>query len=341
MIYMKTILSILFLSCALLTNAQMQVKAYSLEEMKAGFISQYVNHEPEPSLTEYDEIWFDSQLYATYGDEKDSIDPYYANKIKSLKRIMESDPSLRVVKNKVLPPSIYLWIYDKENKNATLYWIGFKDDKGSKKQTKLREWLCKQFGTVVIENCTLVPAKWFSGQLKILESPMVYGNTLVALSLYIANVVNGEFEKSKYSYPSSRYEWSHLESDVKYIREGIMEVSTHGPWSRKQRKAMALNLFARDVNKLCTLQRDIRPVEYSFLFFVDSEFKTHLHVLLPSQLNAEDEKRISELSNAIEAQPTKVFGRYWTLEVKRFSGRYVKAIFDGRGWHFSDYNCNE
>lgn len=101
---MKTVLSILFLACVLATNAQQtQVKAYSLEEMKAGFISQYVNHEPEPSLSGYDEIWFDSQLYATYGDEKDSIDPYYANKIKSLTRIMESDPSLRVVKNKVLP----------------------------------------------------------------------------------------------------------------------------------------------------------------------------------------------------------------------------------------------
>ena len=169
---------------------------------------------------------------------------------------------------------------------------------------------------------------------------MVYGNTLVSLSLYIANVVNGEFEKSKYSYQTSRYEWGYLERDVESIRDGMNTLV--GEYRNEKRlQQMALNLFARDVNRLCTMQKGIRPVEYSFLFFVDSEFKTHLHVLLPSQLDAEDEKRISELSRAIEAQPIKVFGRYWTLEVKRFSGRYVKAIFDGRGWHFSDYNCNE
>ena len=337
---MKTILSIIFLSCALATNAQeVQVKAYSLEEMKAGFVSQYVNHEPAPSLTGYDEIWFDDQFYAAYEEKMDSLYPDQVKEMKAMKRILKSDPSLRVVNNKVLPPSIYLWIYVKDQEHGMLYWMGFKEGKDSIGQAELREWICKQFGTVVIENCTLVPAKWFSGQLKVIKSPRVYGNTLVSSRLFVADIVKGEIIESKFvAYREPRGEpGGRLIGDIIRIRDGMI-YTFDGYWNAERLQQTALTLFARDVNRLCTMQKGIRPVEYSFLFFVDSEFKTHLHVLLPSQLDAEDEKRISELSNAIEAQPRAVFSRYWTIEAKRFSGIYVKAIFDGSGWHFSDYN---
>jgi len=337
---MKTILSIIFLSCALATNAQ--VGAYSLEEMKAGFFSQYVNHEPGPSLKAYDEVRFNDQFYTASGNILDSIYPFFYRH-KLMKRILTADPSLRVVKNKVLPPSVYLWTYGKGKENGMLYWMEFADGNGLPEQVKMQKWLYEQFGTTVLNNCRLVPAKWFSGQLKVIESPRVYGNTVVSSSLYIVNVVNGEIEKTESAYEKVKGDSSSLIGDFKDLREGMSNASQFK--DEKLLQEIALNFFARDVNRLCIVPREIRPnkdyrPEYSFLFFVDSALKTHLHVLAPSKLDAEDEKRISELSKVIEAQPAGVFARYWTLEGKKFSGMYVKGVILG-GWNFIEYKYEE
>ena len=340
---MKTVLSILFLACVLATNAQQtQVKAYSLEEMKAGFISQYVKHEPEPLLTDSDEIRFSDQFYAASENNADSIPLAFLKRMKPMQRILAPDPSLRVVKNKVLPPSIYLWIYDKDKESEMLYWMGFRKSKDSIEQVKLEKWICKQFGSIVMNNCTLVPAKWFSGQLKILELPMVYGNTVVASKLYRATVVKGEIKKTESVYGEVKADSSSLIGDINSIRKS-MHARSYGLWGYERLHQLALNLFGRDINnvsKLRTVPKGVysKEYEYDFLFVVDSDLKTHLHVLTPSQLDEDSEKRISELSSAIEAQPAGIFGRYWTLEGQKFPGIYVRGLFDGLKWHFFEYN---
>lgn len=325
----KKILISILLIC-FVWNVKAQNDAYTLDEMKDAFVSQYVKHDPIPSLDKYDEVLFDTQFYTLYGTDQDSIN--IKRKLVEGK-IFITDPSIRMVNKKLLPPSIFVWLYSKNSGKDMVYWIKFRNDNDSVTQTKMRNWLYDKIGTVTIENCKLVPAKWFSGHIMAIY-PEISGNTIVSPRLFKADVVNGVVQETKYAYGEVTSERSSLKSDILRIQNGRTYVlDGHHDGYREER--LALNLFARDVNRLCTIQKNAKIAEYSFLFFVDSERKTHLHVMLPSQIGAEDRLRIDELSKAIEAQPAQLFSRYFAIDGRKFSGLYVKAVFDSSGWNFA------
>jgi len=314
----RNILCSVALLCSVGTQAQ--ESAVSADEARKGFISQYVSHDNQPSLDTYDVVLF-GKSDATFSSDNGSGN------------ILVSEPSVSRFNKKLLPKSVYLIRYDKAAGNDMLYWVSFKDANDAKSQS-LRQSLVKRYGTQVIDGTEVVPAKWFTGDARILESPSVEGNRILTDRLHTLSISEGIVQNVGDGKKVSKR--SSLVSDVWYVLNGS-DVAIHGPNNTADMKQKALNLLARDVNRVCVKQRGVDPAEYTIMLYEDADRKAHLDVLVPETLSEGDNARIASLKKAIESQPAGMIGSRYDIDGRQYSACYLKAANDGRGWHFSAF----
>ena len=311
------------------------VNSYDADELKAGFYAQYVDKKENASLTKMEPLFSasDTIFLHTFGDEYflcPSVPLHQAGKLN-------------------LPPSKFV-IYNTSENQRILCWMDVLQDAGSKENTSLRKTLQKKYGSIPMQGDTvLVPAKWFTGQLRRMSNPFLYGNEVVARGLQADSVAEGtiveweEDDNRRHNYWAGSY----LERDARMITKRRTDsrvfVTMDG-----QRDTSALHLenergmalYERDINRCIDarlLPRELNyDKEYSIMLYLDEGGKAHLNALLPRELTIEDRLLLTILATAVEYQPKHSFAGYVSAR-GRFPAVYLKAHFRGGKWYFHDY----
>ena len=247
-----------------------------------------------------------------------------------------------------LPPSVFL-NYQNAVRPECVYWMRWRDTttvKDVTKQKKLLERANDVFS--VHDTVKLIPAKWISGQYFTLKYPFHYGTTIVSKQPVLYQIKKGvrkdvrfiRLGDSELSSTVSRLRKAYFygNPDLGIERKDGKEIS-HEEWMKKEeRESLAsLTLFARDVMRLCREEREAPRSEFSLLFHYDSQRRLHVDVLLPKELNEEEQRRIDELQRAVALQPPGLFSSFFTIDGRVFPGMYVKATYERGRWRFEDY----
>ena len=336
----KNVLFILFALCAF--SLPIHSQRYTIEELKQGFYDQYVGKTIDTSAFQVDSLKEGCKM---------CILKNQAPHILCSCDLLHKEGNLR------LPPSQFAWVWSKEEKGVLyrLYWISTVEAPDSEVSQKIKKQLKKKYGQLILEDGTeLIPAKWFSGHIKVLSNPFVYGGEVVSKRLMKAQILDGVFlqigeDEDPFYYDNYRdcpleYEASSIE---KIRLDGKMEVRFDGHTSREEealRTAKGLALFARDINRCIdnSLLFSMRTKkEYSVMLYLDeSTLKAHLHPLLPQELTDEDRLLLSLLSTAVEQQPAGTFKGYDSGR-GFFPAIYLKANCSRGRWSFEDYRFED
>ena len=313
---------------------------YTIEELKQGFYDQYV------------EKTIDSSAYRVDSLNMANLHHYYESHDRII--LCPSD-SLHQAGKLRLPLSRFVWITEVIGEKDRLYWQDALEVEDSVEYQKLRTQLVKKYGHIFLDDGTeLIPANWFTGDLKLLTNAFVYGGEVVAYWLRKTHVVEGsiQFHEEGNPFYYNRYRGAPLlereASSIEKTRlDGKMEIRVDGHTSREERAlktAKGLALFARDINR-CIDNRLLFSMqtrkEYSVMLYLDENtLKAHLHPLLPQELTDEDRLQFSLLSTAVEQQPAGTFKGYDSGR-GFFPAIYLKANCSRGRWSFEDYRFED
>ena len=317
-----------------------QKNYFSYEELKEGFFKQYVDNSACATLDSMDALyWADKTSF-----EKDKAESKY---------YLCSNPSLHKAGDITLPTSKFAYLDESadntENEIHVLYWIEPQQNPHSKETEKLREKLRKKYGCSTLKDSTiLIPAKWFSGELRFLESPFLYGNQFVSERLCSTTLTDGAFCSANEETPAFSSKWktggeleftiSHLES----MQGGGRYLSSEMSPSLKREKA--LYLFSKEVSRcfdFSFLPQDYQSKKFSVMLRLDETLKAHLYVLQPDELTLEDQLVLTALSMAVEEQPAATFSGYW-CERGLYPAIFLTASISRRaGCNFHYYGTNK
>ena len=331
----------LFFFCFLLAFPfRLFSQGYTIEELKQGFYDQYVEKSNDASACRVDSLNM-GNLHHFY-ERQDPI-------------ILCPSDSLHQAGKLRLPLSRFVWITEVIGEKDRLYWQDALEVEDSVEYQKLRKQLVKKYGHIFLDDGTeLIPAKWFTGDLKLLTCPFVYGGEVVAYWLRKTHVVEGSIQFHEEGKP---FYYDHYRSAPSVEREassigkirldGKMEVRVDGHTSREERAlrtAKGLALFARDINR-CIDNRLLFSMqtkkEYSVMLYLDENtLKAHLHPLLPQELTDEDRLQLTLLSTAVEQQPAGIFEGY-DSDRGFFPAIYLKANCSRGRWSFEDYRFED
>ena len=138
-----------------------------------------------------------------------------------------SNLSLHKAGDITLPTSKFAYLDESAdntgNEIHVLYWIEPQQNPHSRETEKLRKKMRKKYGYITLnDSIVLIPAKWFSGELRFLESPFLYGNQFVSERLCSTTLTDGTFCPANEETPAFSSKWktggeleftiSHLES---------------------------------------------------------------------------------------------------------------------------------
>lgn len=322
------------------THGFSQPNVFTVEELKQGFYDQYTTPKKDSLIGEWDRYFEGSLNYPKEGDlQLDSVSHNF---------IFPSD-ALHTVGKYRLPPSdfVCLGIFDSQTHSFSegFYWIGTRYHQNTPENLRLKKYLKKKYGYLSIgRDSILVPAKWFTGHFTALTKPFEYGHTVIAESWLFGDVDMGEFHSEKGIHPVNGG-WrrpSGLESAVMSIARTNSNGTIHHTTNTEQASSESLSLFARDINRL--IDKQLIPMEmkkeYSVMLYLDKSEKAHLYPLIPRELTDADRLLLTLLSNAIEQQPVRTFGGYFS-DRGFFPAIYLRARYFMSNWSFEDYRFIE
>ena len=303
---------------------------YTIEELKQGFYDQYVEKKENTFFMSMEPL-----LLASGSDFLDNF---------GVKYFLCPSESLHQVEKLNIPPSNFV-IYRMSDDKRILCWMSTLQDSDTKENVALRKTLQKKFGTIPLQGDTvLVPAKWFSGQIRYLLDPFVYGHEIVSDRLEMDSVADGVIlarnKDQRYVYWTPSY----LETDSRRISnkrtDTIIKVVMDGKPDVHLENARGMALYERDINRF--IDNSLIPNDYEYdkqyaiMLYLDEGGGGHLNVLLPQELNMEDRLLLTILATAIENQPKHTFAGYVSAR-GRFPAIYLKAYFSKGHWTFEDY----
>ena len=172
---------------------------FSHEELKEGFFKQYVNKSTCATLNSMDVLYWASKT----SFEKDKAESKY---------YLCSNLSLHKAGDITLTTSKFAYLDESAdntgNEIHVLYWIEPQQNPHSRETEKLREKLRKKYGYITLnDSIVLIPAKWFSGELRFLESPFLYGNQFVSERLCSTTLTDGTFCPANEETPAFSSKW--------------------------------------------------------------------------------------------------------------------------------------
>jgi hypothetical protein len=287
-----------------------QKNNFSYEELKEGFYKQYVNKDANATIDSMDVLYWASKI----SFKKDETEPKY---------YLCSIPSLHKADDITLPASRFAYLDEyidsTGNEIHVLYWIEPKQHPHSKENEKLKKSLRKRYGYVTLsDSTTLIPAKWFSGELRFLESPFLYGNQFVSKRLCTVPLTSGAFCPKEKEAPAFSSWWKtggELEFTI-YQLASMQENGWRTPsdMSPQLKSEKALFLFSKEVSRhfdFSLLPDDYRSKKFTVMLRLDETLKAHLYALQPEELSIEDRLILTALSMAVEQQPAASFSGYW------------------------------
>ena len=327
-----------FLLLTVCSLAQELPQPYSIDDLKAGFYSQYVDKNENDALTKMEPLLsaYGRNFLDTFGDT----------------RFLCPSESLHQAGKLNIPPSKFVFYEDSTSvERFILCWMDVLQDADSKENTALRKALQKKYGSIPMQGDTvLVPAKWFTGQLRILTNPFLYGDEVVSRRLQTDSVAEGSFVDWKDDQRHSYWAGSYLERDARMIMKRRTDsrvlVTMDGQrdtTAEHLQNERGMALFERDINRCIDdrlLPKELSfNKEYSIMLYLNEGGKARLSVLLPKELTLEDRLLLTVLATAVEYQPKNSFAGYVSAR-GRFPVVYLKAHFRGGKWFFHDYRWN-
>lgn len=322
-----------FLLLPVFSLAQELPRPYSVDDLKAGFYSQYVDKKENAALARMEPLLSASgrNFLYTFGDT----------------RFLCPSESLHQAGKLNIPPSKFV-IYENPTDKQILCWMDVLQDADSKENTALRKALQKKYGSIPMQGDTvLVPAKWFTGQLRVLTNPFPYGDEIVSRWLRVDSVAEGSFVEWSDDQRHNYWAGSYLERDASMIMKrrtdsrvvAIMD-GQRDTTAEHLENERGMALFERDINRCIDdqlLPKDLSyDKEYSVMLYLNEGGKARLSVLLPKELTLEDRLLLTVLATAVEYQPKRSFAGYVSTRGK-FPAVYLKARFRGGKWFFHDY----
>lgn len=326
---------LLWLSCCVQLSAQ-QPFSIEIGNLRDGFHHQYILHEKTGVLDSCD------VFHLCY---KDSIN---LNNTGLLRLVY--DRALHQTEGRQLPPSHFVIIQDEttdgQSETGTLYWAGTLKEAESKENVALSKWMQKRYGRLNSAGSQpLVPAKWFTGTVQVLDNPFTYGGQAVSHHGFTYQIKDGVVCPS----PQGRLCVSHftyhgadrIAATVSQMRENDrMEIRLDGTFNSKEealKSRRGLFLFASNVNSLMDKELLSDEIECTLpiMLYLDSWGKAHLYSL-SERLSTQDSLLLALLSFAVSSQPTGIFQPYW-CEKGAFPAIYLEAKLKHRKWSFTDY----
>ncbi len=287
-----------------------QKESFSYEELKNGFITQYIKKNSTKSLDSLDILyWTSINDFQTIN----STSSYY---------IIPNSP-LHRAGDLLLPVSKFVYLSEfidtLANEVHQLYWIEPRHNFLSKEDIKLKNKMRKKYGYVILnDTTTLIPAKWFSGELNFLESPYLYGNEYVSNRLCTVLLTHGKFCPQRIETPAFSSQWK-IGGELDFTISQIENMQENGrrmnnPISPQLKREKALLLFSKQISQyfdFSFLPADYQSKKYTIMLRLDETLKAHLYVLQPEELHIEDRLVLTALSMAVEQQPAGIFSGYW------------------------------
>ncbi|MGI6218538.1 MAG: DUF5030 domain-containing protein [Bacteroidaceae bacterium] len=329
-----------------------QTEAVSVEEMAAGFRTQYVENAAFADTSRYDILYFGrrhSSRFTLYGADSDYTRGYC------------DQPALRRAGDIALPPSEYLWVTESTDSTDTpeaprhqgkLYWLRPRNARPTAENEALHRRLAQAFGSETLgDSLKAVPARWFTGELEGIGTPCyIYGNRLVSTRSFRGKVQKGQTEARGKCFGTEYMPQGSLAAEAEYVRLGSLAVPPpeQGRWSqvpaaRLEAKAVVL-LFVKLNDELRRTgkaqvweERDEGAGWFDLLLYMDEGRKAHLHVLTPDTLDERQQQTIDELRAALAAQPAGLLRECRAIDGRRFPGYYLRAAHGRNGlWAVED-----
>ena len=306
-IYMKALTTFICILFPFITWGQ--TTKFSYDELKEGFITQYIKKESTKTLDSLDILYWSTKD----SSRKDWKEPKF---------YLLGNSSLHKADDISLPVSTFAYLNETDNKTGhdvhTLYWIEPRLPH-FREYEQLKRKLRKKYGYITLRDSTiLIPAKWFSGEIKFMESPFLYGNQFISKRLCLATLINGQYCPADEETPAFSSRWKdggeleftiyHLES---MMGNGQYQSNNISPLLKREK---ALFLFSKNVSQhldLSFLPDDYRSKEFTVMLRLDETLKAHLNVLKMDELTIEDRLVLTALSMAIEQQPAAQFSGFW------------------------------
>lgn len=284
-----------------------QSQSFTIAELSEGFTQQFVENAPSAST--------------------DGMDLLYCSRINSFDKkeygFICSNPSLHKAGDIVLPVSEFAYLDESGEMYAkyALYWIEPREHTDSKSNARLISTMRKRYGYVEIDDTTvLIPAKWFSGDLKFLQDPFVYGNQVVSNRLCLTTLSNGEYHADSETAPAYSSRWKaggELERNIYRLASMIGNGKSILPpnLSDNLKKERAFKLFGMELGRYIDkklLPQDYRSREFNVMLRLDESLKAHLFPLDGNeQLTTEDRLALTVLGTAVKQMPSGLFSGYW------------------------------
>ena len=330
---MKVNVALVFLVSSMPLQS-LQAQHYSVEELTQGFYAQYVE---KSSAGQMEMDGMDILMYAheDLGNIKQSSD----------KPFLCFNEELHKAGDISLPPSIFVELYEMPDRKSHLYWYSTRDSSNRSESDKLRDVLRRTYGSKQLPSgAVLVPVRWFSGELHALHKPFLYGNVPVSRYLCLYRIEKGVFMENE---QGNSYFYDSDHTEIEFDAWAIAKTTTSryhevGPEDDKLSNYRAMTLFSREVTR--NLDAHLLPEDmersYAIMLHLDDYDQLHLYPLLPKELTMEDKLLLTILSNAIERQPARTFGKLRSARGP-YPAVFLWAHFNRRRWSFEDYKYIE
>lgn len=324
----------ILLSVSLCLSVWAQAQTYvSSQDMREGYVRQYLKKEKFPSLKDYDIVYFKYEEGLDFRglSENDSLCSY-----------MQLCPKLRKAGNITLPPSVYVvTIKSWQNTDgAQLFWVKTRSSTSSADAQRIKDTLKSAYKSVTIcEGGEAVPVEWFSGDIFTQYQPVLHGgyymSTYPTQCIHVtdsqdaANSHVTELSKTKGKMYADICDilgtWRHgntaLHANAKFLPPRKRAEGAIHLLSRDLRNVMAKKNAKSDGIKL-----------YNLVLTYDKKGRT---MAMPAQsvsLLPEDVVRIKELNTSLKKLPLHSIGDTYTLDGRLYPGVCVDATYDNGLW---------
>ncbi len=194
-------------------------------------------------------------------------------------------------------------------------------DKNDQKDTVLYQKMVNKFPLNRGTFRESVPT-WFEGNVVMLHDPHWYMDFVVSGTPWFFH-----YEKGR---PTViEYEWSYpdfFSFQTPYIVLG-------GSWVNKISAGMSF--FANTIN--CDIiPREAPSVSFTFLLHIKADYACDIELLLPREPDEDTKKAFGELQDYVTHLRPGLFKPLYTSDGRVFSGRYLQAWHDSRGWQIAD-----
>ena len=320
--------------CLLTANAQQRI---TVQELRDGYIRQYIRQEKPQDLTSNDVVAF-----------RLTSQPLPPHGVALVFDFMENTATLRKAGKVELPPSKYIVTFDSYSRkeNLRIYWVGLRDSTATERESQIRASLKKSYGVVRLgDSVEAVPALWVRGDVYTLHAPYEYGGFMMSDTRSFCIHMPQKGKENLGSASDETIVPGQVTKDFSNMlyraqRGDKVFVSRKPVYEPRVVTSGALKLLARDVNALIPKEsRYVTGIKcYPLQLVVNDNEKLVAAPAQPESFNEEDKKLIGTLNEALQKIPAGTLWTACTIDGRPYTCANVEATYMGESgqWWFEE-----